>query len=128
MTDTPILYTDTYITISRLQVYGRHGVLAQERTVGNDFIVDAEIHYDALKALGDDNIDHALNYAHMIDTIVKTMDEPCDLIEHVAGNIAKSLLTTFPAITHGTISITKVKPPVSSQLGGVSFTVRFTRS
>lgn len=124
----PVYYTDTYITISRLSLYAHHGVLEQERQVGNEFLVDAILHYDAVTALDSDDVRHALNYAEVIDIIKRVMKIPCNLIEHVTANIIQALLTDLPMLTHGSITITKVKPPVSAQLAGASFTIDFSRS
>lgn len=128
MSLTPIYFTDTYITINGLKIFAHHGVCEQERKVGNDFIVDAVINYDARRALDSDAIEHAVNYADVIKVIKATMAQPCNLIEHVAGEIAQALLTNFQAISSGTITVSKVKPPIDAQLDGVSFTLAYSRS
>ena len=117
---------DTYITISGLRVFARHGVMPTERLVGNDFTVDAVLYYNAAKAMDDDEINQAVNYAEAVKIIQQTMNQSSRLLEHVTGRIIRALTAAFPAITRGTVTVTKLNPPVAAQLAGTSFTATFT--
>ena len=119
--------SDTYITIDRLSLFARHGVMQQERTVGNEFTVSAVMHYDATKAMSSDNIEHALNYAVAVDVIKAQMSEPSMLLENVAHRIGFALLAVFPPLDSVTLTIAKKHPPVPAQIGEVSFTATFSR-
>lgn len=120
------MITDTFITIKGLRVFARHGVMAVERAVGNEFVVDAVLYYDAAAAMGSDSLDNALNYANAITLISEVMQTPSQLLENVANRIINKMCQVFPNITHGTVTVTKVRPPVSAQLDGVSFSANFT--
>lgn len=122
-----IAITRTYIRISGLRVFARHGVLPQEQAVGNDYLIDATLGYDAAQAMQSDVIDHALNYASAVEVIKTEMAIHSDLLEHVARRIALALTRTFDALDSGTLTITKLKPPFAGQLDGVSFTLEWQR-
>lgn len=116
---------ESYITISGLRVYARHGVLPTERLVGNDFTVDAVLYYNAAKAMEDDEISEAVNYAEAVKIIRQTMSQSSRLLEHVTGRIIRALTAAFPAVTHGSVTVTKLSPPIPAQLSGASFTATF---
>lgn len=114
------------IEIDRLRVWARHGVLEQERVVGNEFEVSVRLDYPpALKAVETDCVDDTLNYAVVIELIQSVMAEPSALLEHVAGRIKDAVMERYPAIEAGKITVTKLAPPVSAQISAASFSLEF---
>lgn len=114
------------ITIDRLRLRAFHGVGSQERRVGNVFEITVSLVYPpALKAVVSDNVDDTLNYADAVEIIRKVMSEPSDLLEHVAGRIRSALLSAYPAIESGRISVVKLAPPVSAEMAAAAFTLEF---
>ena len=123
MSDMEQLYT---LYISRLCLYGYHGVMPQERVVGANFYVSVE----AMVRVGesafvDDCLDGTVSYAGIIDVVRAEMSRPSRLLEHVAYRMAVSLKTAFPRIESVTIRVDKENPPcgVLAQEIGVSVTV-----
>ncbi len=113
------------ITLSKLRIYAHHGVLAQERTVGNWFEVTVSVTFPCT-AVESDNIDSTINYAFLAGLIRQEMAKPSNLIENVAGRIARSIHTEIPEITEGTVTVTKITPPILGiQCAGASVTLRF---
>ncbi len=114
------------ITIDRLRLRAFHGVGSQERRVGNVFEISVSLVYPpALKAVMSDNVDDTLNYADAVEIIRKVMSEPSDLLEHVAGRIRSALLSAYPAIESGRITVVKLAPPVSAEMAAAAFTLEF---
>ncbi len=114
------------IEIDRLRVWARHGVMEQERVVGNEFEVSVRFDYPpALKAVESDSVEDTLNYATLIDIIMKVMSEPSRLLEHVAGRIKDAVQEKFPEISAGKITVSKLAPPVSAQIAAASFSLEF---
>lgn len=111
------------ITIDKLRLHCNHGVLEQERVVGNEFDVTVVFSYDATKAVMSDNIFSAISYAEVITVITRTMETPSSLLEHVAGRVIDALATAFPSILSITVSITKIAPPIPVQMRGVTVTL-----
>lgn len=103
------------IEINGLTMRANHGVLPQERTVGNDFKIDLRLTYPAHRAVATDSLDATLNYAEVIQTVKRVMAQPSALLEHVCGRIRDELLRDFPLIEAGTVRVAKLSPPI----GGV---------
>lgn len=118
--------TRSKIYIRSLRVHAFHGVLPQERVVGNDYVVDVSAEYDISRAVATDNVADTLNYADMCKAINDEMAIPSQLIEHVAGRVAERLFRLFPAITSLRLSITKVNPPMGADCGGAGVEIELT--
>ena len=84
------------IYIDSLRMHAFHGVLEQEKTVGNDYIVSVTMEYPLENACQTDNLDDTINYANVADTVVEEMKIPSKLVEHVAGRIVRRLKSLFP--------------------------------
>lgn len=115
----------TTIAIDRLKLFARHGVGEQERRAGNRFEVSATLRYDASNACETDNIEAAINYADVIETITTEMVTPSKLLEHVAARIAKAICNRFPENKGGSVTVTKLCPPCGVELAGVSITLEW---
>lgn len=117
--------TPVTISLSKLRIYAHHGVLPQERTVGNWFEVSISITVPC-QAVKSDNIEHTVSYAVIADIIRRQMAVPSNLIEHVAGRISEAIRNEFPEITHESITITKLTPPIDGIIcSGASVTLEF---
>ena len=100
------------IYIDSLRMHAFHGVLEQEKTVGNDYIVSVTMEYPLENACQTDNLDDTINYANVADTVVEEMKIPSKLVEHVAGRIVRRLKSLFPATTMVRVNVKKVAPPM----------------
>lgn len=100
------------ILIDNLRIYAFHGVLPQEREVGNDYVITLEIEYPIEKAFESDDINDTLNYAEVAETVKEVMKQPSNLLEHVAGRIIKALSERYALIESITLSIRKISPPM----------------
>lgn len=128
MKDFPFKISATSIEIRGLRIFARHGLFPQEQAVGNDYIIDATLAFDASQAIHDDLIGHTIDYGSAVSVIRTEMAIHSDLLENVAGRMARKLLSSFPLLESGTITITKIKPPIpSSQVEGIAFTLSFGR-
>ena len=110
------------ITIDRLHLRACHGVLEQERTVGNEFEVTVRLSYPpALRAAHSDELSETVNYAEIVDDIKAVMATPSRLIEHVCGRLRDALLERYPECDGGMVQVTKLSPPIPGvQLAGAS--------
>lgn len=94
-------------------MHAYHGVMPQERVVGNDYVVNIRIGYPIEKACETDDINDTLNYAKVAELVKETMSTPSNLLEHVAGRVINSIRQNFPLVENVRISIKKVAPPFS---------------
>ena len=108
----------TYIRLEKLRFRALHGVLPQERQVGGDFTVTLRIGYPWQAAMETDAVDDTLDYAAVFRLVQREMVLPSQLLEHVAGRIAKALLRDFPQITSIDLWLTKTCPPMGADSEG----------
>lgn len=114
------------IVIDGLRFRAFHGVLEQERKIGNVFEVSVSLKYPkALDAVESDDVADTLNYAEAIAIIGREMATPSALLEHVAGRIRKALVEAYPGIESGRISVSKLAPPVVAELSAARFILDF---
>lgn len=113
----------SYITVSGIRIHALHGVLPQERVVGNDYEVSLRIAYPIEKAMKSDDVADTLNYAGVYELVKDEMLTPCNIIERVACRIADRLFKEYPLIQSAEISITKVNPPMGADCRGAGVEV-----
>ena len=118
----------TRIRIDGLAVHARHGVLPQERTVGNDYVVNVSIAYPLSQACISDDLADTLNYAEALAIVQEEMRKPSKLLENVAYRICQSLHSRFPLCSAVDIDIEKLNPPMTGDCksAGVSLHVEMT--
>lgn len=114
-----------YITLDHIKFHAHHGVLEQERRVGNDFEVTLQLQYPFHNATESDDLADTVNYAEVYDIVAAEMAVPSRLLEHVAGRIVRSLRTRFPLIEGGTVTVAKLTPPFKCEMAAVAVTIKF---
>lgn len=99
------------VFLEGMQFYGYHGVNAEERSLGQRFLVDVELATDLHTAGVSDDINDTINYSAVYKRVRALVEgSPRSLIEAVAEDIATALLNEFPA--KGVI-VTVRKPEVA---------------
>lgn len=114
------------IFIDRMRLRARHGVMPQERQVGQDFLVSVEAETPNEQSTQTDRLEDTVSYAEMADAVRREMGQPSLLLEHVCGRIARRLLSAFPTLSRVTVRITKLAPPITGlqcQGSGVELTL-----
>lgn len=88
------------IILAGMKFYGHHGVLPEERKLGQRFVVDVEL-YVSLQVAGiADELHTTVDYAKVYDVIRARMEgPPFRLLEALAESIASDLLEVFPVET-----------------------------
>ena len=113
-----------YLKNARFHAY--HGVLPQERTVGNNYVVNLVVDYDFTDAMETDELSATINYAELYEIIKEEMAIPSKLLEHVAGRIGKRLFSEYSAIRQIQLAITKENPPFGADCDGAGVEVVLT--
>ena len=109
-----------YIRLEGLRIHAFHGVLPQERQVGADFRIDLRVGYPLTEAMQSDDVRDTLNYAGLYEIVRGEMAVPSQLLEHVAGRIAKAIEAAFPLVTSIDLVLTKLNPPMGADCDGAS--------
>ena len=113
------------IALEHLRIYAHHGVMEQERTVGNEFIADLSLEIDTTEGMRHDQLDGTISYADIYAVVAEQMQTPSRTLEHAAIRIADALRNGFPQIKSGSVKITKVTPPIPGICGSASVTYTF---
>ncbi len=107
----------TRLRLSNIEFYSYHGVHNEERQQGARYQVDAEVEYDATKAVVSDDLSDALNYEEVLFRINEHMNgEPYELIETLCFDIAVSILESYPIVNAATIRVRKLHVPIQQVL------------
>ena len=114
------------IYLKNVRFHAYHGVLQQERTVGNDYVVNLTVGYDFTGAMETDELSATINYAELYEIIKEEMAIPSKLLEHVAGRIGKRLFSAYSAICQIQLAITKENPPFGADCDGAGVEVVLT--
>lgn len=101
-----------YIRLKNLVFFARHGMLQQEREIGQRFEVDVELSGD-LKAAGrSDDLSQTYNYDRIyriVEAVV--IGERFNIIEALAESICANLLETYPDV-RVTVVVRKPQAPL----------------
>lgn len=106
------------IQLQNLQFKAYHGLYAEEKVLGNNFIVNVLIKYNSDKQVID-NIDDAVNYESVFQIINQKMDIPTELLETLVMQISEDILNKFYKVYEVEISIAKQNPPIEKFIGNV---------
>lgn len=118
--------TNSSIEVKDIEVFAFHGVEDAERQLGTKFRVNVNLTFDGETAMKYDDLNTTINYAQIIEIVKSAMLQTSSLIEHATWLIINALVEAFPIIKAGTVSVTKVHPPISTPNGGATFTASFT--
>ena len=116
-----------YILLKDLRFQARHGVGAQETLVGNEFTVNLRLRTDLTKAVRTDDVADTLSYADVFEAVRDEMSRPSQLLEHVAGRIARRLFHDFPALDEIGLKLMKRNPPMGADIDSAGVELRVQR-
>lgn len=110
----------SYITLKEVRFHAFHGVMPQERKVGGDFLVTLRVGYPLAAAMVSDDVKDTLDYAMLYRLVAQEMEQPSNLLEHVAGRIAEVIEKAFPLVSSIDLTLTKLNPPMGADCQGAS--------
>jgi dihydroneopterin aldolase len=96
------------VILEGMVFFGRHGVLATERELGQRFVVDLEMRLDLRPAGVSDDLTETVDYSEVHRRVRGILEgEPFDLIESVAERVAASILESHPKIEAVRVKVKK---------------------
>ncbi len=117
------------IEIKDLIVFANHGVLPEEKKMGQKFSISMRLHIDTAEAARTDDINKAVNYSEVCAFVTEfTKQNSCKLIETAADNIAHALLMCYPSVSEVRITLKKPWAPIGLPLDSVAVEVSRKRS
>src|SRR5437762_1623366 len=118
------------IRLNDMVFYGYHGVLPEERALGQRFVVSVEMHLDLREAGATDDLTRTVNYSPVYAAVRDIVTgPPSQLLEAVAERIAAGILKDHSAVQRVAVSIKKPEVPIAgSVLGSAEVCIERDRS
>lgn len=109
------------IQLSNLKFFAFHGVHEEERILGGEFEVNAELSFKEPNTVT--SFDQTIDYVKIYALIKRRMSVPTALLETVAQDLAENIYAIDNRIASVSINIKKTNPPIANFQGlvGVSF-------
>jgi 7,8-dihydroneopterin aldolase/epimerase/oxygenase len=115
------------ISVTGIEVFAHHGVLAHERELGQRFVVDLVLELDLAPAAASDDVTDTVHYGELAaDVAALVAGEPVDLIETVADRVAARCLTD-ERVQAVEVTVHKPSAPLPVVAAEVAATVRRAR-
>ena len=109
------------IKIKDLEVFANHGVFPEENTLGQKFIVSADLYTDTRKAGKTDDLTASIHYGEVSAFIEMWLKKHTyKLLESAAENLAEELLLKYPGMRAIRLEIKKPWAPIRLPLKTVS--------
>ena len=116
------------ICLTGMEFYAYHGVMEEERRLGQRFVVDCVLSLDLSRAAASDDLAETVDYAAVYETIRRVAEGgPFLLIERLAGAINEEILSRFPKILSAETTVHKPDAPIPGVFRDVSVTVTAQR-
>lgn len=105
------------IFIKDLQIFANHGVLKEEKELGQKFIISLELQMNLKKASASDDLNKTVNYAKLCCEVEKEFKkESYDLIETAAEKIAEYILLNYEIVEGVKVLLKKPWAPIGLNL------------
>ncbi|MEU7741256.1 dihydroneopterin aldolase [Nonomuraea sp. NPDC052129] len=115
------------IALKGLRARGRHGVLAAERELGQEFVVDATLFLDTAPAAASDDLGKTVHYGELAQALVAVVEgEPVELIETLAQRLADVCLAAG-LVESVEVSVHKPAAPIPLPFDDVVVTIQRSR-
>lgn len=109
------------IHLYNLIFYSFHGVHEEEKLLGNEYEVNANVqfHEDHPEI---HSLSQTINYAEVFEIIKSRMNIPTPLLETIVMDIGNTIHEKYNYVRHISISLKKKYPPIESIEGSVGVT------
>ena len=117
------------ITLTGLELQGRHGCSEEERRTLQTFIVDLELYLDLSAAGKSDDLGDTIDYVAVISDVKKIIGGTSrNLIETVAKEIVDFLLRRYMLLEGVKVTLRKAAPPVKEKFAGAAVEIARNRA
>ena len=100
------------IVLEGMQFYGFHGVNAEEKSLGQPYVVDLAVEMDLSIPGKSDRLEDTVSYTHLYRSVRKVIEgESRNLLEAAAENVAIRILDEFP-VKAVRVRVKKPRPPI----------------
>jgi 7,8-dihydroneopterin aldolase/epimerase/oxygenase len=116
------------VIVKDLEVFARHGVLEEEKRLGQRFALDIVAHLDLRPAGTSDDYAQTVGYEALIALATETLTaRSYALIEAAAEAVAQAILARFPAIETVEVELRKPSAPIDAIFASVGVRIERAR-
>ena len=116
------------IIVRDLQVFARHGVLAEEARLGQRFALDIVAFLDLGPAGRSDELAASVSYVEIVETAVEVLTtRRFKLLEAASQAVADALFERFATIEHIAIELRKPGAPIDAVFAHVAVAIERSR-
>jgi dihydroneopterin aldolase len=113
------------IRLKGLRFFGYHGVYEEEKTKGQEFIIDVEIFTPTQGAGSSDVLSQTVNYAEVYKQIKDIVEnQRFDLIEALAQKIADTIKSSYEAVNEVIVKVKKPQAPIGGPMDYVEIEIK----
>ena len=115
------------LAVRGLTIFGHHGVLPEERSEGQDFVVDVVLGVDTAPAAGSDDVRETVDYSALVEELREAVEnDPVDLIETLAQRLADVCLGHH-LVRDVEITVHKPHAPIQVPFDDIAVTINRSR-
>ena len=109
------------IHLYNLKFYSYHGVHEEEKLLGNEYEVNADVQFHE-EHTDINSLSQTINYVDIFEIIKKRMHIPSPLLESVVMDIGNTIHETYDSVRSIKVSLKKINPPIETIEGSVGVT------
>ena len=99
-----------------MQFYGFHGVNAEEKVLGQSYVVDLAVEVDLARPGQTDQLEDTVSYAHLYRAVKAVVEgDSQNLLEGIAQSIADRVLEDYP-VSSVRLMVKKPHPPIKGSV------------
>lgn len=111
------------IDLVGIRGFGFHGVFEEERSTGQEFVVDLSIFCDLRQAGRSDDLASTIHYGELATSVHRLIEgDPVNLIEALAERIANDVLT-HQLVERVIVTVHKPSAPITVPFEDVAVTI-----
>jgi dihydroneopterin aldolase len=116
------------VLIEGLEVWGRHGVLAEEKTLAQCFRIDLRLTLHQCAGAHTDDLADTVDYAAVVETVAAIVEKRSyALLERLAQVLAETVLAAFDPDAVW-VRVAKPGAPIARPLGAVAVSLELHRA
>ncbi len=99
------------IEVNGLEVYAYHGVLPEEKVIGQPFVFDIRLTLEECSGCRSDRVEDTVDYGEVVEVICATAtSRSYNLLEALARTVADAIMENFP-VDRAEVRVRKPRPP-----------------
>jgi len=108
------------VILEGMEFFAYHGCFHEEKIIGTHFRVSLDLTLDTEQAEHTDDLSDTVDYQSVYRIVRHEMEQKSNLLEHVAARIADAVMLAFPVVSHLSVILSKLNPPLGGKVNAVT--------